>query len=301
MKTRHYTSFSKLLANFMLITLALMLFIAPTVNNTRVYASDGMTLDDLMNQGNKNQQNQGQSSQQNNNYQSTNGNLIDDLSSGLDHSNVDSEIVQIAGKQINYWFGIAIQVLAYLIIGGMTVSKVVDLAYIAIPFTRKWLSNGYMGNAQAAGTPGAQNPMMGGMGAPGMGMGGMGAPGMGMGMGGMGGMGMRGRYGMGGGMGMGMGGMGAPGMADGAMAAQNQPALGRIQFVSNAALNAVAVESVVGTDGKSQNAFKVYFSDMLISSVVTAILLVLSITGVVSKLGFMLGNVIADIIRNINV
>jgi hypothetical protein len=169
-----------------------------------------------------------------------------------------------------------------------------DIIYVTIPISRTYLANGYMGNSQAAGGP--QQGMMGGM--PGGMMGGMPGGMMGGGMMGGGMMG-RGRYGMGGGMmgagmGMGMGGM------DSQMAMQNQPARGRIQFVSNAALNAVATESVVGTDGKGQSAFKVYLSDMLVSSVATGILIVLCITGVMQKFGFVIGDFIVNVISKIS-
>lgn len=228
------------------------------------------------------------------NTSTKNNDLIEDIANGVDYSKVDSEIVDKASGVINYYVGIAVQIIAYIITAALTLSKLLDIAYIVIPISRTYLANGYMGNAAAAGTPGGQ--MNGGM--PGMGMGpgmmGGGMPGMGM-----GGMGMagRGRYGMGGGM-MGMGGMGMSGM-DGQTAMQNQPARGRVQFVSNAALNAVATESVVGTDGKGQSAFKVYFSDMIVSSIATGILIVLCITGVMSKLGFLLGDLIVNVIGNI--
>lgn len=223
------------------------------------------------------------------------GNLIDGIKDNLDYSEVNSEVVTQFGKTLNYYVGIVVQCIAYVITAALTLSKLLDIIYVTIPITRTYLANGYMGNAAAAGTPG--------MGMGNMGMGGMGMPGpMGGGMmgGGMMGGGMygRGRYGMGGGMmgggmGMGMGGM------DGQMSMQNQPARGRIQFVSNAALNAVATESVVGTDGKGQSAFKVYISDMLISSVVTGILIVLCATGIMQKFGFIVGDFIVGVISKL--
>ena len=220
--------------------------------------------------------------------------VIDGITSNLDYSKGNSEIVEEFGSQLNYYVGIVVQCIAYVITAGLTISKLIDIIYIAIPISRTYLANGYMGNSAAAGVPGGQ---MNGMGSP------MGGMGMGSPMGGMGGMGMgggmygRGRYGMGGGMmggGMGMGGM------DGQMAMQNQPARGRVQFVSNAALNAVATESVVGTDGKGQSAFKLYFSDMLVSSVATGILIVLCITGIMAKFGFVIGEFIVNVVSKIS-
>ena len=105
------------------------------------------------------------------------------------------------------------------------------------------------------------------------------------------------RYG-GMGMGMGMGGS-MMGAADAQTAAQNQPARGRIQFVSNAALNAVATESVIGPDGKGQSAFKTYSKEMIVSLVAAPALLVLCVTGAIAKIGFGIGSLIADVATKI--
>lgn len=214
--------------------------------------------------------------------------VIDGITSNLDYSKGDSKIVKEFGSKLNYYVGIVVQCIAYVITAGLTLSKLIDIIYIAIPISRTYLANGYMGNSAAAGTPNQMG------GTPGMGMGGgmMGGPGMMS-----GGMMGRGRYGMGGGMmgaGMGMGG------TDQGMAMQNQPARGRVQFVSNAALNAVATESVVGTDGKGQSAFKVYFSDMLVSSIAVGILIVLCITGIMAKFGFAIGEFIVSVVSKIS-
>lgn len=183
---------------------------------------------------------------------------------------------------------IVIQVLAYAITVLLVFRVIFDLAYIAIPFLRSILANGYGGNPQAGG-----GGMPGQPGQPGMGMGGMGMGGMGgMGRyGGMGGMGMGGMNGM---NGMGMGGMnqaqGQPGAS---------PAFGRVQLVSNAALNAVAAEGVVGPNGRSVNAFKTYAKDMLAVLILAPAFLVLAITGSITQLGIMLGELIASGIGSI--
>ena len=114
-------------------------------------------------------------------------------------------------------------------------------------------------------------------------------------------MGGYGRRGYGGGMmggmnnGMGMGG----GMMDAQMASQNQPMRGRIQFVSNAALNAVATESVLGPDGKGQSAFKTYCKDMVVSLIAAPVLLVLCVTGAIANIGFGIGAFVANVASNI--
>lgn len=201
------------------------------------------------------------------------------------------EVVENAKPVMNKVASIIVQLLSYLITIGLTVRVVLDLTYIVLPFTRSFLSNGYMGNAQA-GAGGMPNQAMGGMG----GMGGM-----------SGGMGMGGGYGMHGGMGMGMnrmggmsGGMGGmqQGM-QGGMNNQNMSRMGETQWVSNAALNAVAAESQPGPDGKAVSPFKLYIKDMTVIMVLTPILLALALTGTLTDLGFLLGDVICAGINSI--
>jgi hypothetical protein len=89
----------------------------------------------------------------------------------------------------------------------------------------------------------------------------------------------------------------------GSMGMQSQagasPAMGRTQWVSSAALNAVAAESQPGPDGKPQSALKYYAKDMAVTLVLVPILLTLAITGALSDLGFLLGDVIAKGIASI--
>jgi len=209
----------------------------------------------------------------------------------------DIEGAQAATGWIRVIASWIVQVLSYAITAFLAVRVVLDLMYIGLPFTRGFLANGYAGNAQA-GAGGMPNSMMGGgMGQPGMGMG-MG--GMGMGGMGMGGYGMRGGYGMN--RGMGMGGMGMGGMGQGmAATGMNQQGnmIGRVQWVSNAALNAVAGESAVGPDGKANSPFKTYIHDMVLVLVLVPVLLILAATGALTNLGFLIGNLLCDAIASI--
>ena len=215
-------------------------------------------------------------------------NLIDTISNNMDYTVPESPEVKKFGELVQRVTSYIVQGLTYVFTALLVIHKLIDLFYVGIPFTRTVLANGYMGNAAAAGTQAqSMNPGMGGMG---MGMGGMG--------GGFGRPGFGGGYGMRGGMGMGMGGS-VMGGADAQMASQNQPARGRIQFVSNAALNAVATESVIGPDGKGQSAFKTYVKDMMISLIVAPVLLVLCVTGAIAKVGFGIGSIVANILTNI--
>lgn len=172
-----------------------------------------------------------------------------------------------------------VQILSYAATLLLVLRVLLDIIYISIPFSRAILANGYAGSAQAAG----QNGMQGGMGgmSGGMGMGGMSG---GMGMGGMNHMG-----GMQGGMGM--------GQPQGQAGASS--ALGRIQWVSTAALNAAEAEKTVGPDGKAINPLKLYAKDMTIILVLAPLLLVLAVTGVLTRLGILIGTALANFIDGI--
>lgn len=172
-----------------------------------------------------------------------------------------------------------VQILSYAATLLLVLRVLLDIIYISIPFSRAILANGYAGSAQAAG----QNGMQGGMGgmSGGMGMGGMSG---GMGMGGMNRMG-----GMQGGMGM--------GQPQGQAGASS--ALGRIQWVSTAALNAAEAEKTVGPDGKAINPLKLYAKDMTIILVLAPLLLVLAVTGVLTRLGILIGTALANFIDGI--
>lgn len=211
---------------------------------------------------------------------------IENTKDAADLTNVDTKGASKVNEGIKTVAAFIVKILSYFLTAFLVVRVLLDLVYIALPFTRSVLSNGYAGNAAAGG---AGMGGMGGMGSPMGGMGGMGGMGMGM----RGGYGMN-RMGMGG---MGMGGMGMGGMGGSQMGAS--PAMGRVQLVSTAALNSVASENMPGPDGRPQSALKEYAKDMAVTLVITPILLVLAITGVLSNLGFLLGDVIARGIASI--
>lgn len=214
-----------------------------------------------------------------------NGAMIDDIQSAseLDEPSSGASKVNQGIKKVASFI---INIAAYATTILMTARVVLDLLYIAVPFSRSILANGYGGQAMG-GQAGMGQPGMGGMGSMGMG-------GMGMGMGGMGmnrGMGMG--MGMNRGMGMGMGGM-QQGSQPGAT-----PAMGRIQWISTAALNAVASEQVPGPDGRAQSPLKMYAKDMTVILVITPIMLVLAVSGVLVNLGFMLGDLLTRAISGL--
>ena len=161
----------------------------------------------------------------------------------------------------------------------LAVRVVLDLAYIGLPFTRSFLGNGYSGAAAAQGQPGMGGPGM-GMGGPGMGMGGYGMNRMGM--GGMGGYGMNR---------MGMGGYGAGGNPN-----QTGQMMGKIQWVSNAALIAAEQEGQMTPDGKHTGPLKSYMKNMIVVLVLVPVLLVLAATGALTQLGLTIGEILVDTI-----
>jgi hypothetical protein len=268
-----------LLTCAMLLTIPVTSVSAGSLDNL---ISGSETTTDSSASDNSNSSSSSSSSQASSSYVSADE-YIADLQSATDLSSVDVAGADKVNEGIKKVAAFIIRIISYALTAFLVVRVLLDLLYIAIPFTRSFLSNGYAGNAAAGG---------GGMGPQGgMGMGGMG--GMSGGFGGMGGMGMNRGYGMHGGMG-GMG--GSMGMQSQAGAS---PAMGRTQWVSSAALNAVAAESQPGPDGKPQSALKYYAKDMAVTLVLVPILLTLAITGALSDLGFLLGDVIAKGIASI--
>ena len=263
-------------------TITLILAVLLALSSTAIIALGTDSLDDVLN--NVEQQEQVQQEQvenstgTNNNtdenkvdtYNKNKG-FIDGLNKAAD---VSAEVEGVANVTAGAKTAVAfvVQIIAYLITILLALRVVLDLMYIALPFTRTFLGNGYMGNAQA-GAGGMPNSMS---------------------MGGHYG----GRYG---GMGMGMN----PGMAGGmnagmGMGAGQQPNVtGRIQWVSNAALNAVAGENVVGPNGKAVSPFELYVKDMVVVLVIVPILITLAVTGALTSLGFVIAQVVVDGIAKI--
>lgn len=272
-----------------------------TLPVTTVHAS---SLDDVVNsttqesneatvgQNNDSSSNTSNSSSQSSSSYTSADEYIENTKNAADLTTVDTAGADKVNEGIRTVAAFIVRILSYFLTAFLVVRVILDLVYIALPFTRSILSNGYAGNPAAGGSGmGMQQP---GMGMGGMGMG-AGMGGMGMGGMGMGGYGMRGGYGM---NRMGMGGMGGMGMQQGQMGAS--PAMGRVQWVSSAALNAVAAEQMPGPDGKPQSALKAYAKDMTVVLIITPILLTLAITGVLTNLGFLIGDVIAKGITSIS-
>lgn len=263
-----------------LIVLVLLLSLFSSVT---AYATEPKSLDEVtanVTEAAEPEETQHSEIRNNSERKKNNNSFIEGLSGAADLSDESDQAKEI-GNALNKAGSLIFQVVGYIISVGLGVLIAIDLVYISIPPLRTFLANGYVGNAQA-GNPQMQNGMQGGMG----GMGGMNGMG-GMGMGGMGG------YGGGfGGRGM-MGGMGGMGGQMNGMANQNQPANGRIQWVSNAALNAVATETT------GQSAFKIYIKQTAILCIIAPLLLVLASTGVLASIGFAAGGALSNALSGI--
>ena len=143
-----------------------------------------------------------------------------------------------------------VQVLQYALVCFLTVRIVLDMVFIAIPFTRGFLNGGEpLPHAPAMRQPMGQNMM--------------GQP-----------------------MGQQMGQFMAPQEKQ----PMGQPGQGqKVQWVQDSARNAIADPSPWST----------YFKETVVTQIMTGLLLVLAITGVLTKVGFIAGEAIARIIQNI--
>lgn len=158
-----------------------------------------------------------------------------------------------------------VHVISYGLTAALTVRVLLDLTYIAVPFIRVILANGYTGTASQSNS--------GGFGGGGFGGGGFGGGGFG---------------------GGGFGGGGFGSSSSGSSHGQGNP--GKIQWVQNEALNAVAEQQSNKGVGAQ---FKLYSKEMTITLVAVPILLVLALTGALWKLGFAIGYAISAIIGSI--
>jgi hypothetical protein len=188
--------------------------------------------------------------------------------SDLSESNPTAEK---AAEPIRNLASVAVQVIAYITTCGLVVRVALDLMYIGLPFVRGLLGNGYHG-VSAGGGGSSGGPSMGG-------------GSMGFSRPGIGGMG----FGAGG-----MGGMGGMNSQAGRQATQGDG----IQWVSNAALNAVATESAVGANGKVSGPFKIYAKDMIAVLVLVPVLFTLAITGAFSGIGYVIGTIVSNAIQS---
>lgn len=201
--------------------------------------------------------------------------------SGISQDPEAQNAVQSTLGQIMGW---VVPILVGVIFAALTLRVLLDILYIVAPFIRPKLAPGVQGDQMA------ENQMGGGMqygmgGAGGMGMAGgmMGAGGMAGGMaggyGGYGGYSRRGRRGM------------AGGMAGGAL-------VGGTQWVSETAVAAVMAGNQVGPNGKPNNPFIFYLKGMVVPLVLIPVMLVLLLSGVLTQVGFYIGDLITNVISS---
>jgi len=154
---------------------------------------------------------------------------------------------------------LAIQILSYAIVSLLVLRILLDLMYIAIPFSRSLLGGGAVENM-----PGTQMNTMGSFG--------LGQP-----TGGFDSM-------------AGTGGIGNVGQ----MSMNTAPVMtNRTKWVSETAIRAV------GASFNGENPYKIYVKDMTILLIITPILMVLAISGALTNLGFMIGEVLIESIDGI--
>ena len=142
-----------------------------------------------------------------------------------------------------------------------------DLMYIFIPFLRKPLANGHVGNANTGLS--SNNSSFGS---------------------GFGGGGFSSGFGGGG---FGSGGMGQSPNND---AGTNG---NRIQWVTTTALNAVMAEGNVDQNGTPVSKFKFWLNDMLVSLVVLGVTGALIVTGLLTKIMLLFGTVVVNLIEKV--
>ena len=188
-----------------------------------------------------------------------------------DMSDYENETVKKAGTALSRVVGMAVQFLGYVIVLGIVLRVVMDLAYIALPFARGAFSAGNnIGNNQVQ-----QNGAIGGNG-------------FNSGFGGS-------RFNNGfnnGGFNSGFGGVGSTGTNQ----QNNIQSNGGFSLISNAAINAVRNEGQHGIDGKPINPYKEYMKDMSVVLILTPILFVLAISGALTSVGFAVGEIVSNVI-----
>lgn len=189
--------------------------------------------------------------------------------SGISQDPEAQDAVQSTLGQIMGWI---VPILVGVIFAALTLRVLIDILYIVAPFIRPKLAPGVQGDQMA------ENQMGGGMQ---YGVGGAG----GMGMAG----GMMGAGGMAGGMAGGYGGRGRRGMTGG---------MAGTQWVSETAIAAVMAGNQVGPNGKPNNPFIFYLKGMVVPLVLIPVMLVLLLSGVLTQVGFYIGDLITNVISS---
>lgn len=191
--------------------------------------------------------------------------------SGISQDPEAQNAVQSTLGQIMGWI---VPILVGVIFAALTLRVLLDILYIVAPFMRPKLAPGVQGDQMA------ENQMGGGMQ---------------YGMGGAGGMGMAGGMMGAGGMAGGYGGRGRRGMAGGM--AGGAP-VGGTQWVSETAIAAVMAGNQVGPNGKPNNPFIFYLKGMVVPLVLIPVMLVLLLSGVLTQVGFYIGDLITNVISS---
>ena len=246
-----------------------MVFQIYSLNVSAIQLEDAVSSNQVQQEQQQEQTQQQEPQQQEQTTQQTQPQTSMGILPDLENADLTAEQSSMASSINGMVYDVAqflVQVISYGLTVALTVRVLLDLTYIAVPFIRVILANGYTGTASQSNS--------GGFGGGGFGGGGFGGGGFG---------------------GGGFGGGGFGGSSSGS--SHGQGSAGKIQWVQNEALNAVAEQQ---SNSKGVGAqFKLYSKEMTITLVAVPILLVLALTRTLWKLGFAIGYAISAIIGSI--
>lgn len=190
------------------------------------------------------------------------GNYLEELKGATDLTQSDpvvSPVVSNVNNAIKKIVSIITQILAYAVTALLSLKVVIDLVYITIPFSRKLLASDIQAGMGAQQGGLFNNPL-----------------------------GNQGNHGNLGNL------QNQNNIQNNAMFNRPQ-GKNEIQWVSNAAINAVNQEKV-----QNVSAVKIYTKDMLVLLVLVPVLLILTITGALADFGFLIGELMAKSLGSIS-
>lgn len=198
-------------------------------------------------------------------------NFFGTLSEITDMSDYEDETVKKAGSTLSRWVGMLCQFIGYVLCAGIVARAVLDLTYIALPFCRGILGRGIGGNT------GANNAM--------------GTPGMNS-------MNRVGGYNSGGTWG-GVNTMNTMSPVGGMNSQPSNSSHAGFDLISNTARNAVQQEGQMDqATGRKVSPFKIYVKDMAVVLILAPALFVLAISGALTNIGFMAGEIVGNLLSN---
>ena len=191
----------------------------------------------------------------------TDRSFVDSLGKAMDLS-TETKISSDFSKTANYYGSIIFQYLAIIVSVGTLLMIGIDMVFIMLPFSRSFLANGYEGRAVAGSN--SQSGL-----------------GLASGMNEMHDMNSRNP-------------LAGRGMMNYGNQLNQTPSSGRVQYVSNAALNALAAEK-----GNNKLALLEYIQNMSITIILSGVILVLAGTGILGSLGLAIGSKLTSLLKSL--